>query len=73
MKIEITKIVLSAYLAISNGLELESETSLEELIEDIAGNFNPVDDITGAHDAVQDAINGVIDGACYRDAYIPHS
>ena len=75
MKIELTSIALSACLAMSNGITLglqaESGNPLQSLIEDATGNFDPISDITDAHDAVQDAINGVIDGACYREAYLP--
>ena len=56
MKIELTSIALSACLAMSNGitlgLEVEAGNPLQSLIEDATGNFDPISDIAGAHDAV---------------------
>ena len=83
MKIELTTIALSACLAMSNGitlgLEAESRNDLEgaindlidDAVEDATGNFDAVTDVTAAAEAIDDAANGVIDGACYREIYLP--
>ena len=56
MKIELTSIALSTCLAMSNGitlgLEAESGNPLQSLIEDATGNFDPITDVTDAHNAV---------------------
>ena len=78
MKIELTAIALSAYLAVeTNGVEIEAEFGwfedlFDDFIEDVTNHFNPVPAINDAGDAIQGAIDGIIDGACYRDAYVPH-
>ena len=57
MKNQFSNVLLATLLAASNGLTLEAE--------------NIVDSLLDAHYSVQDAVNGVIDGVCYRDISLP--
>lgn len=79
MKQQLTKMALSAFLAMTGttALNLQAEAqdeSLDDLFEilDGEGNFEIpiISDIEDAHEAVNDAVEGIIDGVCYKDAYL---
>ena len=79
MKQQLTKITLSALLAMASttalnlqaGAQAESLDDLFEILDD-EGNFEIpiISDITNANEAVNDAVDGIIDGVCYKDAYL---
>ena len=67
---------LSAFLAMTGttALNLQAEAQDESLDDlfDGEGNFEIplISDIVDANEAVNDAVEGIIDGVCYKDAYI---
>ena len=78
MKQQLTKLALSAFLAMTGtALNLQTgaqDESLDDLFEilDGEGNFEIplISDIVDANEAVNDAVEGIIDGVCYKDAYL---